>query len=125
MGKKSEYIPQFTAEESEEVISDSLREEYERFLNHPESLSYVEVPSSHYDKSYDQKPNGVSTVLTLIGIIIYASGFIAGMVMGDLFSEFNVVIMLVMWVSAFISGTIFIGFSEVIKLLQQISDKLK
>lgn len=64
--------------------------------------------------------NGVRSMLLFIGWIIYLFGFI---VFIWLLSEYNGLIALTYLVVTFISGTIFLGFAEIIRLLQLINNK--
>lgn len=85
-------------------------EEYEEFLKvNPTTPAVQEEASS----------NGVATALKVIAVIIYILCGLVGLVamIG------NFVTGLVVMVMGFVSGTIFLGFGEIIKLLQQISDK--
>jgi len=77
--------------------------------------------------------NGVATTLTVIAGIIFFIGFIVGIFMGteakyDLFnerveSEFALDIAFEYWGIYFVIGMLFLGFAEIIKLLQAIKDK--
>lgn len=90
-----------------DIISD---EEYEELLR-----------LSEIDEDDSLEGNVIATVLFVIGIIIYLAGFVAGIMM---FREEDTVWMgFVYWIGAFISGSIFVGFSEVIKLLHEINNK--
>lgn len=74
--------------------------------------------------------NGIASALRSIALIIYVVGFIAGFALGNVtsplnsyFKEFSSTLALFYWISAFISGTVFLGFSEIIDLLQKLVDK--
>ncbi len=82
----------------------------------------------------ETKANPVATLLTVIAWIVFIGGFIAGLVFGTrevtegiyytyTDTEFSFAIALVYWAVSFISGAMMLGFAEVIKLLQDISDK--
>lgn len=85
-------------------------EEYEEFLKvTPEAPAAVKEESG----------NGVATALKTIAVIIYIVCGIAGLI--GFIDSF--VTGLVMLITGFVSGTMFLGFGEIIKLLQQIKDK--
>lgn len=73
--------------------------------------------------------NIVAAFLKIISWIIYLGGLIAGFALGNVESsygygtEFSFALALTYWVAAFISGTVFLGFAEIINLLQQLLDK--
>jgi hypothetical protein len=75
------------------------------------------------------KTNGVATALRVIAWITYIGGFIAGLILGNVdtgyygLTEFSFSVAIIYWVAAFISGTVFLGFAEIISLLQRIVDK--
>jgi len=76
----------------------------------------------------DKNSNGVASVLRVISILTYIGGFFYGIVLGFVTAGygstgFSFITALIYWIAAFISGTIFLGFSEIINLLQQIVDK--
>ena len=76
--------------------------------------------------------NTIGSILRVIAWITYVGGFIAGLVLGNVevpyiyisgtHTEFSFTVALIYWVSAFISGTIFLGFAEIISLLQKLVD---
>lgn len=65
--------------------------------------------------------NATSSALVWIAVLIYIGGFFAGIGVSDEMDSF--VGFLVCGISAFVSGTTFLGFAEIIKLLQEIKDK--
>ena len=68
----------------------------------------------------------ISVVAKVIGFIPII-GFIAGIVLGveaaDLYEDFAFSVAFVYWATALISGTLFLGFAEIIKLLNDIKNK--
>jgi len=71
------------------------------------------------NQNYNRNSNGVGSTLTALGWLTYLFGFVIGFVsfiFADPEGGF------VIWISAFISGTMFIGFGEVVKLLQDMVD---
>lgn len=68
-----------------------------------------------------EKQNSVAKVLRVIGIIIMIGGFFIALTTG---SSQNLGMALPVLFSSFVTGMIFIGFSEVIALLQKINFQL-
>ncbi|PKM72148.1 MAG: hypothetical protein CVU91_10485 [Firmicutes bacterium HGW-Firmicutes-16] len=64
--------------------------------------------------------NGVATALTVIAVLTYIVGFILGLVLGNQL-EFSFIV--IWWGAALVSGTMVLGFAEIIKLLDKISNK--
>lgn len=101
-------------------VSDEEYEEIKRHTNKTEK-----------DES---KGNSIAIALTAIAVIIYIVGFIAGIAYGTVEvesgyyytyteTEFSFAIAFTYWCTTFISGTIFLGFAEIIKLLNDIKNK--
>lgn len=72
--------------------------------------------------------NTIAKVLKVIAWVIYGVGFIMGLVLsqepgyhGD---EMNIATAFTYWCVTFVSGTTFLGFAEVVKLLEEIKGKL-
>lgn len=100
------------------------------------NIYYKSVPIEVTDEEYaeilkyasikdtsESGKNGVATVLKIIGIVFYIVGFIGGCIAGAAYRDFDYLTALYYWVAGIISGTLFLGFAEVIKLLQEIRDK--
>lgn len=93
---------------------------------------YKKVPIEVTDEEYEQilkaskqdnnigGNNNTAVALTVIAWIVYAAGFIAGIAQE---TEFSFAIALTYWSAALIGGTMFLGFAEIIKLLQKIVNK--
>jgi len=75
------------------------------------------APSTSYN------PNQIASVLKAIAWITFLLGFIAGIIIA-IYAE-TIVAGLLYWFAAFISGIIFLGFAEIIDLLQRLVDKKK
>ncbi len=95
-------------------------EEYTEILKHTNNSTTVD--------------SSIAIALRAIAFIIYLGGFIAGIVLGNVEvvkgtyyhytdTEFSLAIAFVYWCAAFISGTMFLGFAEIIKLLNDIKNK--
>ncbi len=80
------------------------------------------------------KSNPVAIALTVIAWIIFIGGFIAGIALGTVEvergyyytytdTEFSFAVAFVYWCVSLISGTMFLGFAEIIKLLDAIRRK--
>lgn len=87
----------------------------------------IEISDDEYEKikSYftpikiEHKENAVAKVLTVLGCITYIIGFIGGFLGADGYFGITIAI----WVASFISGTMFLAFSQIIKLLEDIKRK--
>lgn len=71
--------------------------------------------------------NVISNILIVIAVIIFITGFILGIFMGvenaDVHSDFSALSALIYWIISLISGMSFLGFAEIIKLLETIKNK--
>lgn len=101
----------------------------------------VEITNEEYleVKKYSKKEeatvnNPVYIALTAIAWIIFIGGFISGIALGTVEvergyhytytdTEFSLAIAIAYWGISFISGTMFLGFAEIIKLLDAIKKK--
>lgn len=126
----------------EKEYSDGYNDEYSWYDN-LEGKYYRKVPIEITDEEYQllkevcksdneksanyNVKNGVAKALIFIACIIYIFGFIAGIGSGtdaaEYYSEFNFIVALIYWVVTLVSGTMFLGFAEIIKLLEAIKRK--
>ncbi len=133
----------------EKEYSDTYSDEYSWYDN-LEGKYYRKAPIDITDEEYEivkescksdsNKPinkdieNGIATALTVIAWIIYIGGFIAGIAFGNVEvvrgtyytytdTEFSFAIAFVYWAACIIAGTMFLGFAEIIKLLEAIKRK--
>ena len=95
----------------------------------------IEITDEEYQevKKYAKKEseekgrkNAVATALTGIAWFIFIAGFIAGIALGKeeyYGSDFSFAIALTYWGVSLITGTMFLGFAEIIKLLDAIKRK--
>lgn len=82
-----------------------------------EIKKYIEPQDIENDK------NPIATILKVIAVIVYIAGFIASFFLGvDRYGDVSAMVM-VWWIVFFISGTIYLGFAEIIKLLDAIKRK--
>ena len=96
------------------VPVDVTDEEFEKIKKCASTLS-----SNITEDETESYKNGVATTLTVIAWVTYIVGFIAGLLLCD-----EVVALGIAEIAAtFISGTTFLGFAEIIKLLQAIKNK--
>lgn len=88
------------------------------------------MPSKTNKKSNDTQ-NKIAVAIRVISILTYICGFIAGIVFaanqpsysslyGSHSNHFSWVVAFIWWGASFISGTFILGFSEIIKLLNDI-----
>lgn len=93
-------------------ISDEEYEEVKKYARH--------IPE-------EKGNNSVALMLKVIAWIVFIGGFILGIVLGseaaDYNSEFAFSVALIYWGIALVSGTLFLGFAEVINLLEAIKRK--
>ena len=80
-----------------------------------------------YYSSALKPTNPIASALSIIAVLIYIGGFIAGIVLGidaaELYEEFAFSVAFVYWAVSLVSGTMFLGFAEIIKLLNDIKNK--
>ena len=123
----NEYSDEFPYSEWDENVS-QLR----YYKKVPITISYADYEKFKkiYDSSKLKPTNPVSTALKIIAWTIYIAGFIAGIYFGNVgfeFSEshadFSFATAIIFWAIALINGTLFLGFAEVIKLLNDIKNK--
>ena len=73
-----------------------------------------------------EKPNKIALMLQITGGAVYIFGMVAGLILGDAEGPHAYpsisFLTLACWVSFFVTGTLFLGFSEIIKLLQKMVD---
>lgn len=73
-------------------------------------------------------PNGTAMAIKTIAILVYLVGVIVSVAVPSHFSRygsFSVVLMLICLASSFFIGTMLMGFSEIIRLLNEINQKTK
>lgn len=98
----------------------------------------IEITDEEYKevKKYSKEENTtefnpIAMALNVIAWAVFIVGFIAGIVLGNVeidgyyysHTEFSFVIAFTYWSVALISGTMFLGFAEIIKLLDAIKNK--
>jgi len=99
-------------------------EEYEQILK-AEKNKKINIQSTS---------NSVASALTFIAVLTYIGGFILGIVLGNrevtegiyytyTTTEFVFSYAITWWIAALVSGTMILGFAEIIKLLDKISNK--
>lgn len=108
----------------------------------PTSRYYKEVPIEITDEEYQEvkkylkkedetKNNPIATGLTFIAWAVIICGFVAGCVLGNIevagyyggYTKFSFAVAFTYWCVALISGTMFLGFAEIIKLLEAVKRK--
>ncbi len=95
----------------------------------------IEVTDEEYEEilkfSKDEGGNVIAKVLTCIAWIVFVGGFLVGIALGNVevegyysyHKEFSFAIAFGYWCTSFISGMVFLGFAEIIKLLNDIKNK--
>lgn len=84
---------------------------------------YEEVKKYSKTQNTEVERNPISTMLRVIAIIVYVAGLIAGFVLGlDRWGD-PTAMMLVYWIAFFVLGTVYLGFAEIIQLLNDIKNK--
>lgn len=98
-------------------------------------IVYFEITDEEFEEVKKYSRNGISgrvwnpisNVLLTIAILIYIAGFILGIIMGNVSAEysreFSWEVACIYWEVAFLSGTAYLGFSEIIQLLNDIKNK--
>ena len=96
-----------------------------------EVKKYLRQEKTKKETTYN---NPIATALTVIAWVLFIGGFIAGIALGTVEvergyyytytdTEFSFAIAFVYWCVSLISGTMFLGFAEIIKLLDAIKRK--
>ncbi len=86
------------------------------------------------DEDVSDEDNPIARALKMIAWVIFIGGFVAGIFLGNVEvmkgvhyqytdTEFSFAIAFSYWCIALISGTMFLGFAEIIKLLEDIKNK--
>lgn len=84
---------------------------------------YEELKKYTQFQNTEVKINPISTLLRVIGIIVYISGLIAGLVLGfDVWGN-PTATMFACWIATFVVGTGYLGFAEIVQLLDEIKRK--
>ena len=68
--------------------------------------------------------NGIATLLRIIAILTFIGGALIGFEEGQGYYEFYFEEAMPYWAGTFVAGSVFLGFAEIITLLQGINDKL-
>lgn len=95
----------------------SIQSTDEAFMSHfNQNTEFLEPPT-----------NPVASILTFISIVIFVVGFAAGTIwcFAAMLNDSSVVGALLFLCGTFVTGTMFLGFAEIIKLLNSINYKIK
>ena len=84
-----------------------------------EYTEFLKVNPTNPVQNQEESKNGVATTLKVIAIIVYCVFALVGLIS----RVANFAVGLGVMFGGFISGSLFLGFGEIIKLLQQIYDK--
>ncbi len=113
-GEYKEYIMQEEQEEQEEGQKEEQEEEQEE----------QEEEQEEQQEENDMQGNMISGVLKAIGFLILIIGTIGSFYIASQGYEFSFASFILPEIGTIVSGMLFLGFSEVIRLLQDIKDKL-
>ena len=106
---------------------DATSGSYETFTKQvPMNVTNDEFEQIKKYSTIDETPkNAISITLTVIAYIIFISGFIYGIYIGSEYyvDEFSFSLAFISWIITLISGMTFLGFAEIIKLLEAIKNK--
>lgn len=81
-----------------------------------------ELDDSKKDDDEEENKNGIAIFMTIVAVTIYIVGLVVGIVLGNNlghYSHFEWVSASVCWFASFAYGSLFLGVSEVIKLLHK------
>lgn len=81
---------------------------------------YEQIKKYAFASNSLPETNDIAKILTFIACAIYIVGIIAGIIIVE---PMGIAVSVVCWVITAISGTMFLGFAEIIKLLQSIKNK--
>lgn len=81
---------------------------------------YEQIKKYAFASNSLPETNDVAKALTFIAYAVYIVGLIAGIIIVE---PMGIAVSVVCWIITAISGTMFLGFSEIIKLLQSIKNK--
>ena len=95
----------------------------EVLLDNSEENSTIEHNKDNVVKPDKETENGVSKILRMISVAIAVIGFILGFVVGNNAYGHELLTMIIYWTISFIFSMSFLGFSEIILLLQKLVDK--
>jgi hypothetical protein len=128
----NKYSEEFSS--SEWNVDDQVNKYYKKVPIEITDEEYQEVKKYAKKEVEDVSNNPVAIALTIIAWVIFIGGFIAGIALatvevekGYIYkytdTEFSFAIAFVYWCASLISGTMFLGFAEIIKLLNDIKRK--
>jgi len=134
---EKEYSPDGFDDEEHPFYDDGTDKYYKKVPINITDEEYQELKKYTNKANTESEPNTntIATALAIIAWIIFIFGFIAGIAFGNTEvehgyyynytkKEFSLVIAATYWGISFISGTVFLGFAEIIKLLDGIKNKL-
>lgn len=135
------YAPEQYGVNKEEFPYSEYNQEKEAYLYYkfvPHDISdeqYTEMLSAYNalqeelnkedDENISESTNGMAIFMTIVAVTIYIVGFVVGIVLGNNlghYSHFEWVSASVCWFASFVYGSLFLGVSEVIKLLHRQCD---
>lgn len=88
-----------------------------------EGVEPVEIADKKIDGNDTRGKNSIASILRFFAIATYILGFVAGLLLGIDAFGYSFLVCVLYWLGSFVAGTIMYGFSEIIRLLQIISEK--
>lgn len=134
------YAPEQYGVNKEEFPYSEYNQEKEAYLYYkfvPHDISdeqYTEMLSAYNalqeelnkedDENISESTNGMAIFMTIVAVTIYIVGLVAGIVIGKNFGGywFSWTSASICWFAGFVYGSLFLGLSEVIKLLHRQCD---
>ena len=106
------------------VPMDISDEDYESMLSAYSAVE-DELDDEDDDDEEDIPNNNIAIFMIVASVIIYIAGFVGGIVAGNNFNryEFTWWLAFAIWIPTFVYGSLFLGLSEVIKLLHRQSSQ--
>ena len=68
----------------------------------------------------EMERNKIAVVFKVLGWLTFCGGCIAGFIVGANKRDFLIAPAMIVWASSFVSGMFFLGFGEIIQLLQDL-----
>lgn len=106
------------------VPYDISDEQYTEMLSAYNALQ--EELNKEDDENISESTNGIAIFMTIVAVTIYIVGLVVGIVMGKNFGHygnFEWVSAAICWFAGFVYGSLFLGVSEIIKLLNKSIDQ--
>lgn len=124
---KAEYSPDYPYSEFDENTQQQRYYQKEPIEVTDEEYDELKKYSSARKTTAEKSTNAISVFLLVVAIAVFAIGLIYGIIQAGNISEYSddvaIFVALQTWVKAFFIGSLFLGISEIIKLLHNINIK--